>query len=555
MAQRSAYPLRFSAGRDGALYAWSLNEKSPAGESGLGETETSSARSSPKSTYQQHVQAHSHWVNDLVLVDQNQAVVSASSDASVKLWRPSAESCSAVHTIGRHTDYVKCLASPSPHSSWTAAGGLDRRIRLWDLAGAGEILCIDVAGEARPDKGSVYALAANAEMIASGGPESVVKLWDSRSGNMVTKFVGHTDNIRSILISRDNDTLISASADQTIKVWSLTAGRCMCNLTMHSDSVWSLFPGNPQLSILYSGDRSGLVAKTDTRGAVDIDQGISVAVCHENEGINKLVISGDHLWTATASSSINKWHDFDIGATVPLPEYLRNYRTSTVTQRQFSISSQSTQHSSGARGNGQIPLSSILRLSSLPLYPLQAPSTERRRSSVVQNAFARRAPGSISDVNHGGLVPLRNSPTETIEGQNGLIKHIILSDRRHVLTLDTAGEVVMWDLIRVGPHRKRCIMLLIGLKCVSVKTFGRQHLEDVAEMNQTNDHVTNWCTVDTSIGALTCNLDEDHCFDAEVYADQLTGIENTEFKEDQRSESTPPMLVRELSSEPKLRDR
>ena len=56
-------------------------------------------------------------------------------------------------------------------------------------------------------KTSVYALATDpaGSIIASGSPERVVRLWDPRAGSRHSggKLVGHTDNIRSILISDD----------------------------------------------------------------------------------------------------------------------------------------------------------------------------------------------------------------------------------------------------------------------------------------------------------------------------------------------------------------
>lgn len=55
-------------------------------------------------------------------------------------------------------------------------------------------------------KSSVYAIAADpfGHVIASGGPERVIRTWDPRSGKRVGKLVGHTDNIRAILISEDS---------------------------------------------------------------------------------------------------------------------------------------------------------------------------------------------------------------------------------------------------------------------------------------------------------------------------------------------------------------
>lgn len=51
----------------------------------------------------------------------------------------------------------------------------------------------------------MYALTTDpfGSIVAAGSPERVVRMWDPRSGKRVGKLVGHTDNIRAILISED----------------------------------------------------------------------------------------------------------------------------------------------------------------------------------------------------------------------------------------------------------------------------------------------------------------------------------------------------------------
>lgn len=63
-----------------------------------------------------------------------------------------------------------------------------------------------VPPDAPGPKCSVYALATDpmGRLIASGGPERVVRTWDPRTGKRVGKLVGHTDNIRAILMSDDS---------------------------------------------------------------------------------------------------------------------------------------------------------------------------------------------------------------------------------------------------------------------------------------------------------------------------------------------------------------
>ncbi|KAL5116579.1 hypothetical protein ACEQ8H_005575 [Pleosporales sp. CAS-2024a] len=504
--------ILYSGGRDGVICAWDLQldltrtdeQRNPFADA------NPASYTPPPTQFRSQVQAHTHWVNDIVLAHDNHALVSASSDITVKLWRPAASEPLPPQTIGLHTDYVKRVASPGSHEHWVASGGLDRIISLWDLNGAGKKLQIAVGEDENTAKGSVYALAATPNMIASGGPESIVRVWDARTGNRITKFVGHTDNVRDILIAQDGDTILTASSDQTVKVWSMTAGRCMYTLTMHNDSVWSLFSDSPHLSVFYSSDRSGVVAKSDVRNCAEMDEGLSVAVCQEHEGVNRIAAAGDYIWTATSSSSINRWNDVETAVEVDLPESYRWHRSGA---RSRYPSPPATSPKANATAE-KIPFRALLHMANTAPFP-QLAVKDPEAATIASN---RKPPEALAASDHGAFAPVRSLPDHSIEGQNGLIKHHLLNDRRRVLTLDTEGEVMLWDL----------------LQCAPIKSFGKKHLEDVVNQVNTRETVAHWCGVDTRIGTLTCVLEENYCFDAEMYADELQLEEQIEFREDHR---------------------
>ncbi|KAF1956160.1 WD repeat protein-like protein [Byssothecium circinans] len=520
LAVDPANSILYSGGRDGVICAWDLHldlksrsteEKDPFADSNAPNFKP------PPTQFRQQVQAHTHWINDIALAHRNQALVSASSDITVKVWRPDAQDVLPPQTIGLHTDYVKRVASPGPHENWVASGGLDHKISLWDLNGGGQKLQIAVGEDENTAKGSVYALAASPSIIASGGPESIVRIWDSRTGKRITKFVGHTDNVRDVLITQDGDTILTASSDQTVKVWSMTAGRCMYTLTMHNDSVWSLFSDDPQLSIFYSADRSGIVAKSDVRNCTEWDEGVSVAVCQEHEGVNKVIAAGDYLWTATSSSSINRWNSVDTTSEVALPESYKWHRSSVATTRSRHPSSPIPNPPPTNGAAPKIPFKALLRMSNTAPFP-QFAGKDADASTLYSITSTRKPSEVLAQSGNGAIIPWQDLPDFTIEGQNGLIKHHLLSDRRRVLTLDTAGEVILWDLIA----------------CVPIKSFGKRHLEDVEPEVNTKETVAHWCNVDTRTGSLTCVLEENYCFDAEMYADELKLEEKIDFRDDQR---------------------
>ncbi|XHG04749.1 hypothetical protein AWENTII_007995 [Aspergillus wentii] len=303
---------------------------------------------------------------------------------------------------------------------------------------------------------------------------------------------------------------MTASSDETVKIWSLTAGRCMHTLTMHNDSVWSLYSNHPQLSVFYSSDRSGVVAKTDTRNTPDIEQGICVAALQENEGVVKVVAAGDHIWTATPKSSINRWNDIDTTAEIESPSEAHERPSSSDSEPAEKTPTRKDQ------SKKKIPYNSILLLTSTSTFPKSRVAENISLDSATNGQQQASSPDIGDELDL--TLPVQSLPEESIEGQHGLIKHFMLNDRKRTLTQDSAGEVVLWDL----------------LKCVQIQSFGKRHIDDVASEINTTESIAHWCTVDIRTGRLSVILELNRCFDAEVYADELDLPDQSQLRDDQR---------------------
>lgn len=104
--------------------------------------------------------------------------------------------------------------------------------------------------------------------------------------------------------------------------------------------------------------------------------------------------------------------------------------------------------------NPEIPNSALVKL----------PPAKSAYSSQVADAFVASDQitmyaGSVLSIpisyqdddldNEDSLTPLRTAPDYVIPGKPGITSHLILHNRRHLLTKDTNGEITMWDLTKV----------------------------------------------------------------------------------------------------------
>lgn len=255
--------------------------------------------------FRQGIQAHSEWVNDMLLINGNQTVVSASSDRLIKAWNPHDEvSNSSSFTLGSHDDYVKCLAAPAwqldaGQTQTIFSGGLDRTVKMWDLNatptrracsgnyglgfGADDmsacqpVLTLTENEDELPS--SVYRLSVDGRgsLIGVGCSSNEVSVYDVRSRVRVAKLVGHTGYVRDLLLSADGRHLLSASSDSTVRLWSIAEQRALHTFEHHSDSVWALYSQDllerDTLNSFYSADRVGDLCKVDWSDAPDIVSG------------------------------------------------------------------------------------------------------------------------------------------------------------------------------------------------------------------------------------------------------------------------------------------
>lgn len=74
---------------------------------------------------------------------------------------------------------------------------------------------------------------------ASGGDTSLI-LWDLQTGQALRRLQGHTGDVNSVLFSRDNTSIFSASSDNTIRQWDVATGAEIRRFEGHTGAVYDL---------------------------------------------------------------------------------------------------------------------------------------------------------------------------------------------------------------------------------------------------------------------------------------------------------------------------
>ena len=151
------------------------------------------------------------------------------------------------------------------------------------------------------------AISQNGEVIATGGSDNDVKLWDLKTGKEINRFSQHLGNVWAVAISPDSQTVASGSADTKIMLWDVKTGKLKQTLFGHTDQVHAI-AWSPDGQTLASG--SGGVGKDFSVRLWDVASGKETAVLKgHNDRVYAIAFSadGDKLATGSLDKTINIW--------------------------------------------------------------------------------------------------------------------------------------------------------------------------------------------------------------------------------------------------------
>lgn len=91
------------------------------------------------------------------------------------------------------------------------------------IDGTSKVLTINDGDSLNGDAGvTSVAISPNGHFVAAGSLDTVVRIWDVATAQLVERLRGHRDSVYSVAFTPDGKGLVSGSLDKTLKYWDVS---------------------------------------------------------------------------------------------------------------------------------------------------------------------------------------------------------------------------------------------------------------------------------------------------------------------------------------------
>jgi WD40 repeat protein len=236
--------------------------------------------------------AHRDSITAIAVTFDGQALISASLDGTIKLWKL---------PVGAYY-FTKTLSGPvyaltvTPDNRFFTAAGNENVIRNFTVAGTEGT---QITGHTAPVR--ALAVTPDGRFLISGSQDTSIRMWALPAGKFYRTLTGHNNIVRCLAVSPDGEILASGGDD--IRIWSIPEGRVMYTLTGHNGDV---------LSVAISPDGK-VLASAGTDGTVrlwSLPDGKPLATLTGHTGSVQAVafrLDGKILYSGGSDGAIRSW--------------------------------------------------------------------------------------------------------------------------------------------------------------------------------------------------------------------------------------------------------
>lgn len=193
---------------------------------------------------------HNHFVEEVIISSDGQFALSASWDATLRLWDLNA-GVTTRRFVGHKKDVLSVAFSNDNRQ--IVSGARDKEIRLWNTLGECKFT-ISANNGGHTEWVSCVRFSPSTEnpLIVSAGWDKLVKVWNLTNCKLRTNLQGHTGYLNVVTVSPDGSLCASGGKDGIAMLWDLTEGK----------RLYSLDGGDVINSLVFSPNRYWLCAAT-----------------------------------------------------------------------------------------------------------------------------------------------------------------------------------------------------------------------------------------------------------------------------------------------------
>ena len=181
-------------------------------------------------------------------------LASAGADGTVRVWDSLLSTATVVFDVG--SGEVPSVAFDSDGAMLVTAG--DYGPRVWDARTTGPVQWHNH----HTDRTRCAIISTDGGMIASGGMDRTIIVWDPTGGGGRRTLRGHQDTVNALAFGRHGSTLVSGSVDRTVRVWDLQSGEVLAVCRGHSGIVTAVAESSPG-NLIASGSRDRTIRLWD----------------------------------------------------------------------------------------------------------------------------------------------------------------------------------------------------------------------------------------------------------------------------------------------------
>jgi len=193
------------------------------------------------------------------------------------------------HTFKGHGKIVEAVAM-SPDGALLASGGHDQTIKLWDMGSKANLATL------RGHTGTVNSVAFSPDgtRLASGSTDKTVRIWNLATRAVVAEFTNHAAGVTAVAFAPDGRTLAVGTSGNTATLWDLDSGRALHVFQVPDSAAdWvAISPDGRWLAIGGSGSVVRLWELSTLRPVADLYE--------ESGRVNGIAFSPDSRILATA---------------------------------------------------------------------------------------------------------------------------------------------------------------------------------------------------------------------------------------------------------------